>query len=719
MAVTTWQTLKIGAGGYLTGLDIAADGTKVVRTDTYGGYSHNGTQWVQLVTITSIPAAQAGLGKGAGINEIRIAPSNTSRFYMNFNGQMFRSDNSGTAWTLLINYATVTWSANDTTIKTRGPFIAVDPANADIVFAGTPSSSLRRSLNAGSTWSNMATVAAPSAGVPHFIAFDPSSSVVGGATQGIYAASNGTGVYRSTDGGGTWSLLNSAGMPTTCGRLVVDQNGNAWVIDTSAETGTPFKGALKKYNGTVWSSPATTANKHSIVISPTNANNLYAVDDAGDVSTSTNGGTSWVEGTAFPVRAATDIPWLAATNENFMSAGDVMWNQATNRLEFAEGIGYWFAAAAQIGTTTTWTSQSAGVEQLVANWIVSPWLAGSVPVVSAWDRPVFQSVNNAYPSNHGVNYTFSIQSGWSVDWATSDPTFLVCLANFSDGHNTAGKSINGGLTWTAFASATPFQSGNNPGGSIAALTANDILWAPMNDSTNIYFTGNGGTSWSTSTTGVTDGWGSGFFLDRQIVCADRVTAGVFYAYNQGPTAAGAYKSTNSGSSFARVFTGNLSAFDNFNASLRSVPGQAGHLFFTGGPIGSPTNDADQLQRSTNGGVNWASVTNVKAIKIGFGKSAPGQTYPAIYVYGFLSGVYGIFRSDDNATSWVTISDGFPLGAFDEMKCIEGDANTYGTVYVGFSGFGFAFGSIPVPAGGFFVKNPGSAASNKVLVLVKR
>ena len=53
----TWQTLEVGAGGFLTGIDIAPDDTMVVRTDTYGAYIWNGTQWQQLVTSTSMPAA--------------------------------------------------------------------------------------------------------------------------------------------------------------------------------------------------------------------------------------------------------------------------------------------------------------------------------------------------------------------------------------------------------------------------------------------------------------------------------------------------------------------------------------------------------------------------------------------------------------------------------------------------------------------------------------
>ena len=52
---TNWQTLKVGGGGFVRGLDIAPDGTMVGRTDTNGAYLWNGTQWEQLVTSSSMP----------------------------------------------------------------------------------------------------------------------------------------------------------------------------------------------------------------------------------------------------------------------------------------------------------------------------------------------------------------------------------------------------------------------------------------------------------------------------------------------------------------------------------------------------------------------------------------------------------------------------------------------------------------------------------------
>jgi hypothetical protein len=42
--------------------------------------------------------------------------------------------------------------------------------------------------------------------------------------------------------------------------------------------------------------------------------------------------------------------------------------------------------------------------------------------------------------------------------------------------------------------------------------------------------------------------------------------------------------------------------------------------------------------------------------IGFGKAAPGQTYPALYTSAKAGGVRAIYRSTDAGASWVRIDD---------------------------------------------------------------
>src|SRR5262245_45339064 len=152
MTYDNWQPLRIGAGGYLTGMDIAPDGTMVVRTDTYGAYLWNGTEWQQLVTADSLPASEVNpdVFHAEGVFEIRIAPSDTNRLYMEYLGFVYRSDDKGTTWTKT-NFVHVTSEPNDEN-RTDGQKMAIDPDNPDIVYVGTQRNGLWVTRDGGATW---------------------------------------------------------------------------------------------------------------------------------------------------------------------------------------------------------------------------------------------------------------------------------------------------------------------------------------------------------------------------------------------------------------------------------------------------------------------------------------------------------------------------------------------------------------------------------------
>lgn len=144
---TAWAPLKIGGGGYITGIDMSPDGaTRVVRTDTYGGFVLDGNVWRQLVTSASMPVAHRIPGNGFGIYELRVAPSNSNRLYMVWQGYVFRSDNKGATWTETA-FAQVdpetSANANDAP-RLAGEKMAVDPQNADVVLVGTTEDGLWR-----------------------------------------------------------------------------------------------------------------------------------------------------------------------------------------------------------------------------------------------------------------------------------------------------------------------------------------------------------------------------------------------------------------------------------------------------------------------------------------------------------------------------------------------------------------------------------------------
>ncbi len=74
---------------------------------------------------------------------------------------------------------------------------------------------------------------------------------------------------------------------------------------------------------------------------------------------------------------------------------------------------------------------------------------------------------------------------------------------------------------------------------------------------------------------------------------------------------------------------------------------------------------------------------------GLGKEAPGKSYPALYLVGTISRQPGIFRSDDEAKSWVRIND--DAHQWGLVLQIAGDPRIYGRVYVGTHGRGIFYG----------------------------
>ncbi|MET4389894.1 hypothetical protein ABIB73_005668, partial [Bradyrhizobium sp. F1.4.3] len=692
VASGAWQELKVGAGGFIRNFDIAPDGTMVGRTDTYGAYRWDGTQWVQLVTSSSMPAAFVAANFGAtgqGVYEIQIADSNTQIFYMMYDGYVFKSTNQGATWTQT-SFAQVEANPNSGYAQ-YGPKMAIDPNNANIVYVGSSTSGLFVTKDGGATWQTVSQVPASSSDITGIL-FDPAiGGVVNGVTQTIFAESNGNGVYESIDGGATWKLLS--GGPTTVANAVVASNGDYYAVDGND---------LWRFRSGVWSKLpiASSAGAVAVAINPLNQNEIVVVSPAGYLDVSYDGGATWT-GTLWNTNGvvSTDIPWLQAGNSaasgNFLTIGGVAFNPLVpNQLIAAAGTGFWNAniPTSMAGwPSVTWYDQSAGIEQLVANQILVP--PGGKPILASWDRPFFY-VNDvtAYPSTYGPVASAVIDAGWSVDYASSTPSFIAGLID----HGKAVYSTDGGQTWKDFASLPSFPAQAN-GGTIAASTPQNIIMAPA-DGVQPYYTLDGGVTWKpVNLPGVSD-WNNfegAYYLDERSITADRVLTNTFYLYYPGN---GVFKSTDGGASWTLVYNGNdgwgsqwngyITPFNWYNNELMSVPGQASNLFFTGGQqSGDPTQNP--FMRSSNGGATWTAVANVLNVScFGFGAPATAGGYPAIYIVGYVNNVYGIWQSVNNAQSWTQIGT-YPNSSLDNIKTIAGDPNTFGQVYVGFMGSGYA------------------------------
>lgn len=207
-----WQDLKLGAGGYITGISMSADGaTKVIRTDTYGGYRLVGSLWVQLVTSLTMPAGDLLPLSGIGVYEVQVAPSDANRVYMAWKDSVYRSNDGGAHWSVTgLTGKTFDPNTSDKLMESK---MAIDPINPDVVYFGVLNDNLYYTVNGGTSWNTVSTAQVGAAGSMGYSAmlFDPSGGTAAGRTKNLFVASHRKGLYRSTDSGATFTLLTGSG----------------------------------------------------------------------------------------------------------------------------------------------------------------------------------------------------------------------------------------------------------------------------------------------------------------------------------------------------------------------------------------------------------------------------------------------------------------------------------------------------------------------------
>jgi photosystem II stability/assembly factor-like uncharacterized protein len=234
--------------------------------------------------------------------------------------------------------------------------MAVDPTNPDIVYIGGAQGGVWKSTDGGVTWTNL-TDSQPSLAVGS-IAIDPSSCTPGpcttiyvGTGEQTYSGSSyyGAGILKSTDGGQTWTQLGqsvfvgpfssgfSPGGGARIGSIAVSPNGQIILagvqIFISTNSGASSGIYRSTDGGVTWTQTFSGAPGNEIVFVPGSNTNVFAsvgspaCDTDNGVYRSTDGGVTWTRADA------TGTQKLPANTTATCSASTI--TNAVGRIEIA------------------------------------------------------------------------------------------------------------------------------------------------------------------------------------------------------------------------------------------------------------------------------------------------------------------------------------------------------------------------------------------------
>ena len=740
----TWKNVQIVGGGFVDGIVFhpTAPGVRYARTDMGSAYRWDvaANRWQPM--LDWVPYKDLNL---MGIESIAVDPEDPRRVYLACgtytndhtpNGAILRSDDSGR--TFQRTDVPFKFGGNEDG-RGNGERLAVDPHDGRVLFLGTRHDGLWRSQNRGATWARVTgfpdvTEAIPPPPSPisgetpeqawrrmpvrgsgivfvKFLSPPNAQAAPISATQTIYAGVSLMGrpnLFVSSDAGATWREVPGAPQQYRPTRAALSGDGFLYVAYGTAP------GPSRMTDGAVWKLNTQTGAwiditpDHPVAGSKQFGYAAVAVDaqhprtviassfgrpgSAGseDIFRSVDGGQTWTpifkggapgggiyDYSLAPYVKPTPIHWLFDIEIDPRNSDHAV---------FTTGYGGWETfdlTAADRGQPTHWSILATGIEETVALELDSP-TQGAHLISAVGDYGSFVHWDLDHPAPEGASAPPRMGNTTGLVSAALKPELIVRVGNNAehkpDGN--IGYSFDGGRTWKPTAAApTP----TSRAGTIA-VSADGAAWIWIPQREAAYVTRNMGATW-TAVQGLPSG---------VRVIADPVEPNWFYAVSMAN--ATLYRSTDGGATFtAQPFTlqdapqaqpaagrgDNREGHDR----LYAIPGRASDLWL---PAVDGLYHLAQRLNQASGSLTFAHLPGVEEIHaFGFGKAAPDHSYPALYLVGTVHGQPGIFRSVDEAHTWVRIND--DQHQWGLVLQIAGDPRIYGRVYVGTHGRGVFYG----------------------------
>ncbi len=695
-----WENVKIGGGGYVTGIKVHPQDPNIMylRTDVGGAYRWNPikNEVEQMINFRN--------GNYYGVAGIGLHPTNKTIVYLAVDrgnnasqSAILKSINGGLNWQV-IPTQNFKFGANGGRTGTNSPDrdregspIAVNPNDANELWVGSREKGLWK-LN-GTAWTRIAAGTIPDNSAENSIRsvlFHPTNS------NYIYVGYYNFGIYRSSNGGQSFNQING---------------GNTNLNDISdlsfSQMGTKLyaacrnKGIFRLNNPTTSSSWTNTnvpdANLNygylTVTASPHDDNIVIACpavpggDNFKRVQVSYDNGNNWDKKNN---KTEVSIYDWDENDGNGAHTSQLAFDPVDpNKLYFTSWAGLWHTSNWQANQVDWRNTQARGHEEIVNTGLFAfppnnignvltvnsadhaGWITADITNFPAEDIRDLTSPSGPYLKGAGIaiceQFPANIAVSSTSSWIDGDG-YLLISTNAGQSFNRAnGYQPNWGKANIAIGKGNP----NN----MVVITNSGVRYSTDGGNTFPSSTGISGVAVENNV-----------FFSQRALTADLVADNTFYIYRRSDGVV--FRSTNQGQSWSQRGTVPFTLGGEGNTTkITAVPGQQGHLFIN--------HNSQGLYRSINGGNSWTKISTVataKAMSIGKEQTAGG--YPTIFIAGTLNGqnLAYIYRSTDQGVTWSKISDESTLFLEAQMRHLVADRNEFGKIYASASGMGVWSGS---------------------------
>lgn len=473
--------------------------------------------------------------------------------------------------------------------------LAIDPLTPTTIYAGAPVG-IYKSTNGGSTWTLLKNDL-----IFNSIAIDPVTPTT------IYAGTSGNGIYMSTNGGSNWSQINSySGIVNA---IAVDP-----ATPSTIYAGISGYGIIKsKDRGNSWSymnTGLTNSTVMTIAIDPTTPSTLYVGTWGGGLHKSTDSGSAW-------------NPINTGISNSYISS--VVIDPASNSTIYAGTTNGIFKTT---NGGTGWNTVNTGLTSTGVKTLVIDPMTPTTLYVGLYSGAVFKTTNAG--ANWGIAATGLTAN--DVKSLAIDPKTPATLFTASTGG--IFKTNDGGSSWSTMNSG---------------LTANIIKAFSIDPVTNstiyagtwggVYKCTNGSTNCALMNSGLTS-------PVIYTLAINPLTPSTIYAGGNG-----FFKSTNSATNWTPMVYGMTNTLVNALAINPLMPdtlyaGTAGGVF-----------------KTINGGSNWTSKsfgltnTDIRSLVI--------NPLSTTTLYAGTSNS-GVFKSTNGGDSWSPVNSAMPNAAIDTL-----------------------------------------------------